>query len=864
MRAPWKLAAPLAFLALGATGCDGILGITVLDAGAEGDASSDAPSGADAGVSTAMFGLHGPANKVDLLFMVDNSPSMGDKQTLLALAVPTLVGRLVDPECLDTTSGQPTGVTAANGTCPVGSKPEFAPVHDLHIGIVTSSLGGRGGDQCPDDAMNPAFPNLSAHTNDKGELINRGGDPADAGVEVPVTDATSPDNFLSYFPAGGPNSGMPTPPTTPIMDANQLIGDFEQLVEGVHEHGCGFEAQNEAWYRFLVQPDPFLSIDLGPNETRTLSGIDQTILKQRADFLRPDSMLAVIVVTDENEEAADPLAIGGQGWAFDNTAFPGSPSMAAPEGTYQCNLLDPTNPTKTGPNDPNCTSCVFIRGASNFATECPNDPPGGTGGFLDPSDDALNVRFFHQKQRFGLFAGYPTSRYVMGLQKPAVPSVGLAFPGDKDHEHDSMGNYVGDQPGQQNCVNPIYAQDLPTSVSQDLCHLRAGPRTPDLVYYAAIAGVPHQLLQQDPTNAMSPQKDVLSDADWKLIMGNDPEHYDFSGADFHMIESIQERTSSTTDPSLSVWANRSICPDTDVDNCDPINGREFATNKSDLQFSCIFPLITVNDGSIVAFQKDCTSPGAGDPYKGACDCAVGSLDGNSPLCLKSGSSYTQVQINGKAYPPVREMIIAKAMSQSTAGNQGVVSSICPITADIGETLDQATQDPLFGFNPGMNAIADRFRASLAPSGCLPRPLPTAASGAVSCTMIVSLPAKAGATCKNPGSVCDVSGLAGPGTATLSQQVLNEFCDAQEQAFVATGGKPGSSGDPAQYPACGVNQVTGFDSGSCATSSTDAGWCYLTGSAAGSCQQTLAFTFALPPAGSTSTLVCPSFSADGGI
>jgi len=862
MRRLWSGAAMLGLaLALAPMGCNGILGISVLSAD-----GGPTPSGPP------LYALRTTeVDKVDLLFMIDNSASMGDKQTLLSLAVPVLIQRLVAPNCVDATSGQPTGMMA-DPNCPAGSKPEFPPVHDLHIGIVTSSLGGRGGDQCPDNATNPAAPNLSAHTNDKGELVNRGGVQGSPTVENPMADETSPDNFLAYFPGcssgpgspctTGPNAGKNVP-NDAVTSATTLVGDFTTAVLGVHEHGCGFEAQNEAWYRFLVQPDPFASINTS-GATRAVSGIDETILKQRADFLRPDSLLAVIVVTDENEEAADPLAISGQGWAFDNTAFPGSPNMAAPQGTIECSRLDPNNPSTTGPNDPNCTSCAFIRSQNNFSTECPNDPPGGTDGFLDPSDDALNVRFFHQKERFGLVAGYPTSRYVMGLQKTSVPSVGLAFPGDKDHEHDGNGNYIGDQPGQQNCVNPIYAQDLPTSGSQDLCTLTRGPRTPDLVYYGAIAGVPHQLLQQEPTNATSPQKDVLTAADWKLILGNDPEHYDFSGADFHMIESEQDRTSGTSDPSSPAWANHSSCPDTSADNCDPVNGREWATNKSDLQFACIFPLVSVVSGTITAFQKDCTSPGPGDTYKGACDCAAGALNAGSQLCQKGGSGYTEVQINGKAYPSVREMIIAHAMSESSVGNKGVVSSICPINLDVGQTVAQAQQDPLFGYNPAVNAIVSRIKGSLGPNNCLPISLP---SNAASCTIIIGLPNKQGpGSCKNPGSACSAAGLVGPGSSALSQDTLNSYCDEQEQYFLSAGGTGGAPGDPDLSPACGIPQLTpaanpsDFDSsGSCAASAST-GWCYLTGAAAGGCAQTIVFSKGQPPAGSTATLTCPGLGS----
>ena len=77
--------------------------------------------------------------------------------------------------------------------------------------------------------------------------------------------------------------------------------DFTEMISGVHEHGCGFEAQNEAWYRFLVQPDPFANISISTDgkNLASLNGYDSVILNQRRAFHRPDSLLAVIVVTDE-------------------------------------------------------------------------------------------------------------------------------------------------------------------------------------------------------------------------------------------------------------------------------------------------------------------------------------------------------------------------------------------------------------------------------------------------------------------------------------------------------------------------------------------------------------------------------------
>ena len=59
-------------------------------------------------------------DKIDLLFMIDNSVSMQDKQEILKAAVPVLVKRLVQPICVNA-DGTPTGESSTNGMCPQGS-----------------------------------------------------------------------------------------------------------------------------------------------------------------------------------------------------------------------------------------------------------------------------------------------------------------------------------------------------------------------------------------------------------------------------------------------------------------------------------------------------------------------------------------------------------------------------------------------------------------------------------------------------------------------------------------------------------------------------------------------------------------------
>jgi hypothetical protein len=129
-------------------------------------------------------------DKIDMLFDIDNSASMGDKQQYLFQAIPQLITRLVQPNCV--TDAMPpvvVGQVGADGMCPAGSKPEFPAVHNMHIGVVTSSLGTRLSDVgvsngaitatapdyilCSPSAMTAEFPNLSAHNDDRGELITR-------------------------------------------------------------------------------------------------------------------------------------------------------------------------------------------------------------------------------------------------------------------------------------------------------------------------------------------------------------------------------------------------------------------------------------------------------------------------------------------------------------------------------------------------------------------------------------------------------------------------------------------------------------------------------------------------------------------
>lgn len=517
-------------------------------------------------------------DKVDLLFMIDNSASMGDKQQILADAVPNLLVGLLKPKCANPATGvaapgaptaDPAGNKANNFGCPAGTEPEFRPVTDMHIGIIDSSLGSWG-------ATDPVCGD-TGRLNDRAHLLNlvAGG---------PPLPEAQPSNFLSWYPQNEENSNKvrhPDPPTKGFGDTTALSGAFQKLVIGVAQNGCGLESQMESWYRFLIQPDPWVKITVDQFNQADLGGpgdVDVELLQQRADFLRPDSLVAVVVLTDEEDSGVDPLSVGGQGWAFHSNQFPGSPNFradgkttTAPRGTSACD---------TNPGSPDCTSCGFAATCNPGDAACQkikNDPNcQKNGGYFGPTEDQLNSRYSQQyvKRNYGIDPQYPVSRYTDGLSKFKVP--------DRSTEHiikpraDGKGRDIGGYVGVGKCTNPLFAAKLPRGQGEEICNLARGTRTPDLVFFAVVGGVPNTLLHFDPND---PEKSRITNDDWTKILGRDPAHYNYEGIDTHMIESKTPRgDGSSLRPPPPGTTSLPGPSNTRGDNgTDPINGREWDT-----------------------------------------------------------------------------------------------------------------------------------------------------------------------------------------------------------------------------------------------------------------------------------------------
>ena len=397
-------------------------------------------------------------DKVDLLLVVDNSISMADKQAILAPSVRRLLTSLINPPCVDG-SGSPSATQPAGPSeaCPAGFSRASEPVDDLHVGIISSSLGDLGTGACGQLSL--------LYPDDKAHLLARG---PGGGVVETYRDL----GFLAWDP-----NGELSPPGESDFEA--LLQKAEQMILGVDEVGCGYEMPLEATYRFLADPDPYEELVKGHDGTLTRVGTDDVLLAQRAAFIRPDSFVGVVLLSDENDCSID-------------VATQGHMLFGAP-------FYRPTSACATDPNDPCCTSCGLPTPEG-----CAADPACDTPRYTQ-GEDHQNLKCWDQKRRYGVEFRYPTARYVNALSSPTID------PANPDLA-----------PGETSVSNPLFASG----------------RHVQHVSLTAIVGVPWQDLvvnPSDPTSALKTTSQMEADGTWSWIVGDAP-------ADPFMVQSVVPRS----------------------------------------------------------------------------------------------------------------------------------------------------------------------------------------------------------------------------------------------------------------------------------------------------------------------------------
>lgn len=471
---------------------------------------------------------YGTATKVDVLFAIDSSGGMLAAQQMLANSVFAVLRNLINPRCVDAngaTLGHSSLDERGKQVCPRGGSMQHAPIHDIHVGVITSSLDNVSGEH-------GVCTSAKGITLDHAQLVNR------AGVR------SEPEGFLAF--GGG---------TNPYTDVDELVSATAALIRSVGESGCGFESQLESIYQFLNAPDPWARVEID-SSFANYAGSNDAVLRQRRAFLRPDSLVSVILLTDEDDASLDPLMVNGTSFHYASNDFPGGnirpddpeAGRTAARGTAAC---------ATDPNATSCTTCALAAVA--------DDPACLQQRYHQPEDDPLAIRFFDMKPRFGFDPRYPLSRYVRGLTARAVPS--------RDREHlvstNELLTYNYDVSA-DNCVNPLFAAALPASADEELCALPRGPRDPSMVYFTIIGGVPHDLTAGDALDLDG----RLPDSSWTRILGRDFERYDRTGIDPRMLPSSTPREGRPGPGS----------PDFDDDG----NVRDWDTQGGALQYACAF------------------------------------------------------------------------------------------------------------------------------------------------------------------------------------------------------------------------------------------------------------------------------------
>ena len=193
---------------------------------------------------------------VDVLFMVDNSGSMREEQALLREEIPRMIRVL------------------ASGNRDDDPELEFNAVRSMHVGVITSDMGA-GSPPSPTDV-----PTCDPGFGDDGIMVNT--------ATASDCDTTFPSRVFAFEREGGNPDAF-----------GAEIGCVADLGTG----GCGFEQQLEATLKALspASPTDFVASDyLAPTFAGGTSGHGGPGGANEG-FLRPDSALAIVLLTDEED-----------------------------------------------------------------------------------------------------------------------------------------------------------------------------------------------------------------------------------------------------------------------------------------------------------------------------------------------------------------------------------------------------------------------------------------------------------------------------------------------------------------------------------------------------------------------------------
>lgn len=278
------------------------------------DGPSDAPSITPVPVIIQDTTFAFPPNRqVDLVFMIDNSPSMAPKQQKLKAQFPSLISALKDP---------------VDGTLP-----------DLRIAIVDSDLG-TGGQQPQDSNCGPNSSNGGSVYGDLGrfQMINASA--------CGVLDSGA--RWLEYTQG------------KPVNFAGDISTVFGCLATGVGTTGCGYEHQLQSLeFAFVVG-------QIGNEAQHAVTATNPQ------GFLRPSAYLGLVILSDEDDCSA---ATNDGLFATMSSLVGEAASLRCATRAHACGGKNLTTSPPGYPTDRSFTA-DFSTCSARSGDECPNPTDG--------------------------------------------------------------------------------------------------------------------------------------------------------------------------------------------------------------------------------------------------------------------------------------------------------------------------------------------------------------------------------------------------------------------------------------------------------------------------------------------------------
>jgi hypothetical protein len=234
------------------------------------------------------------AQQLDLLLVVDNSNSMAEWQATFMAQASQLVDRLTNPPCVSRSIAG----GGAPHACREGNEDDlrqFAPIVDLHVGVVSSDLGTQGVEVAgcdepsngDDGLLNPIRNGVAMQAHLPWAPRRSGATAAPEGFR-PSTCESDPQQFPAFikYCSNSADWSCETPGRNASTRNAGVFADWFECNAGLYVNGCRLGQPLEAIWRALVQKD-----------ARDIPGN----ISPNAGFIRSDALLAIVVLSDKDD-----------------------------------------------------------------------------------------------------------------------------------------------------------------------------------------------------------------------------------------------------------------------------------------------------------------------------------------------------------------------------------------------------------------------------------------------------------------------------------------------------------------------------------------------------------------------------------